>query len=118
MLSSNKSVNVTRKEFYGALTVVWLYIMLVVGDLMRLESRWSTGILWCASILTFLLYSLATFRAGGAGAAAERPPLSDPVKEIARDPDRKIEAIKLYREETGAGLRESKEAVEAYIEGL
>jgi ribosomal protein L7/L12 len=31
---------------------------------------------------------------------------------------REIEAIKLYREETGAGLLECKEAVEAYIEGL
>ncbi|MSU78705.1 MAG: hypothetical protein EXS16_11510 [Gemmataceae bacterium] len=42
-------------------------------------------------------------------------PLSDHVKEIARDPARKIEAIKAYREETGAGLAEAKDAVEAYI---
>jgi ribosomal protein L7/L12 len=28
---------------------------------------------------------------------------------------RKIEAIKVYREETGVGLTEAKEAVEAYI---
>lgn len=43
-----------------------------------------------------------------------RPPLSDRVKELARDPARKIEAIKVYREETGAGLAEAKEAVEAF----
>ena len=42
-------------------------------------------------------------------------PPSDRVKEIARDPNRKIEAIKVYREETGAGLAEAKEAVEAFI---
>jgi hypothetical protein len=42
-------------------------------------------------------------------------PLSDRVKELARDPARKIEAIKVYREETGAGLAEAKAAVEAYI---
>jgi hypothetical protein len=42
-------------------------------------------------------------------------PLSDRVKELADDPSRKIEAIRLYREETGAGLAEAKEAVEAYI---
>ena len=30
---------------------------------------------------------------------------------------RKIEAIKLYREHTGAGLAEAKDAVEALIEG-
>ena len=42
-------------------------------------------------------------------------PLSDRVKEIARDPARKIEAIKVYREETGVGLAEAKQAVEEYI---
>jgi ribosomal protein L7/L12 len=32
-------------------------------------------------------------------------------------PDRKIAAIKAYREQTGAGLAEAKRAVEEYIEG-
>jgi ribosomal protein L7/L12 len=41
-------------------------------------------------------------------------PLSDRVKQLASDPSRKIEAVKAYREETGAGLAEAKEAVEAY----
>jgi ribosomal protein L7/L12 len=44
--------------------------------------------------------------------------LSERVKDLARDPARKIEAIKTYREETGAGLAEAKTAVEAYIHGL
>jgi ribosomal protein L7/L12 len=44
--------------------------------------------------------------------------LSDRVKELARDPARKIEAIKIYREETGVGLAEAKEAVEAYQRSL
>lgn len=44
--------------------------------------------------------------------------LSDRVKELARDPNRKIEAIKVYREETGAGLAEAKETVEAFIDSL
>ncbi len=44
-------------------------------------------------------------------------PLSERVKQLAGDPARKIEAIKVYREETGAGLAEAKEAVEAYIHG-
>jgi ribosomal protein L7/L12 len=42
------------------------------------------------------------------------PEVSDRVKELAADPARKIEAIKLLREETGAGLAEAKDAVEAY----
>jgi hypothetical protein len=43
-------------------------------------------------------------------------PLSDRVKQLAADPARKIEAIKVYREETGAGLAEAKEAVESFID--
>jgi ribosomal protein L7/L12 len=41
--------------------------------------------------------------------------LSAAVQELARHPHCKIQAIKLYREETGAGLKEAKDAVEAYI---
>jgi hypothetical protein len=44
--------------------------------------------------------------------------LSDRVKELARDPNRKIEAVKFYREETGAGLAEAKGAVEAFVHSL
>lgn len=43
--------------------------------------------------------------------------LSERVMELARDPAKKIEAIKAYREETGAGLAEAKEAVEAFMDG-
>jgi hypothetical protein len=41
--------------------------------------------------------------------------LSDRVKQLAADSSRKIEAIKVYREETGAGLAEAEEAVESFI---
>jgi ribosomal protein L7/L12 len=44
--------------------------------------------------------------------------LSDRVKNLARDPRRKIEAIKVYREETGTSLVEAKEAVETFINSL
>ena len=40
---------------------------------------------------------------------------SDRVKQLASDPARKIEAIKVYSEETGTGLAEAKEAVESFI---
>jgi ribosomal protein L7/L12 len=41
--------------------------------------------------------------------------LSPEVRALADDPARKIEAIKVYREQTGAGLKDAKDAVEAYI---
>ncbi len=43
--------------------------------------------------------------------------LSDEVRALADDPAKKIQAIKLYREQTGAGLKEAKDAVEAYLAG-
>ncbi len=46
---------------------------------------------------------------------AARLNLSDRVKDIAADPGRKIEAIWAYREETGCGLAEAKDAVELYL---
>jgi ribosomal protein L7/L12 len=46
----------------------------------------------------------------------EACPLSPEVQELARHPSRKIEAIKLHREQTGVGLKEAKDAVESFIE--
>jgi ribosomal protein L7/L12 len=43
--------------------------------------------------------------------------LSPEVKALADDPSTKIRAIALHREQTGAGLKEAKDAVEAYIAG-
>jgi ribosomal protein L7/L12 len=51
--------------------------------------------------------------ASATGASFE-PTLSQHVKDIARDPGGKISAIKAYREETGAGLKDAKDAVEAW----
>jgi hypothetical protein len=43
--------------------------------------------------------------------------LSADVRALADDPAKKIAAIKLHREQTGAGLKEAKDAVEAYLAG-
>jgi ribosomal protein L7/L12 len=47
--------------------------------------------------------------------ATSLPALSQRVQDIARDPARKIAAIKAYREETGLGLKEAKDAVESFL---
>jgi ribosomal protein L7/L12 len=41
--------------------------------------------------------------------------LSAEVRQLANDPAQKISAIKLHRQQTGIGLKEAKDAVEAYI---
>ena len=40
------------------------------------------------------------------------PEPSDEVRALAADPNKKVAAIKAYREQTGLGLREAKEVVE------
>jgi hypothetical protein len=45
------------------------------------------------------------------------PPPKPAWQELADDPARTIEAIKVYREETGVRLAEAKKAVEEYIAG-
>ena len=117
---ADRSAHVTRREFYSAMLVVWLYIMLVIGDLLRFESRWTMQILFFASLLTMFFYALMILRLNRTSGLDRRKgvPPSDRVKEIARDPARKIEAIKVYREETGAGLAEAKDMVESYINSL
>ena len=44
--------------------------------------------------------------------ADANPAITDDVKVLARTPGSKIAAIKLYRQQTGAGLKEAKDAVE------
>ncbi|HEV7129078.1 MAG TPA: hypothetical protein VGN32_16730 [Ktedonobacterales bacterium] len=50
------------------------------------------------------------------GIAEPPEPLADPIRDLAHS-GHKIEAIKLYHERHGVGLREAKEAVEAITEG-
>jgi len=72
MVDGDNSPHVTRREFYGALVVVWLYIMLVLGDLLRVEQRWTTGLLWAASLFMVVGYVGCPGRvAHRAGRAAE-----------------------------------------------
>jgi hypothetical protein len=58
MIDRGSTAPVTRQEFYGALVVVWLYIMLVIGDLLRIEWRWSTAILWVAALGMMVVVTL------------------------------------------------------------
>ena len=61
------------------------------------------------------LCSTAPAKRPSPDASSESPELSERVKAIADDPDRFIEAIKAYREESGVGLADAKIAIEEYI---
>jgi len=47
-----------------------------------------------------------------------RASISEEVQRLARDPAQKIEAIKLYREQTGLGLAEAKADIENFIKTI
>jgi ribosomal protein L7/L12 len=115
MSKIDKPVFITRREFYSALVVLWLFIMLVLGVLMRLDSQWTTVVLFLAAMAIALGYIVQASRATPARGAGSKAALSERVKEIASDPSRKIEAIQAYREETGASLAAAKEEVDAFI---
>ena len=115
MANGDKSLNVSRREFYGALGMVWLFIAIILGDLARTEERWTMTILSLSSLGMAICYIVESRRAMPSRGTAAKALMSDRVKQLAVDPSQKIEAIKVYREETGASLAEAKEAVEEFI---
>jgi hypothetical protein len=113
MAIRNKPIYVTRRELYSALGFVWFYIFMIL--LLPGEPQWGTFILALGPLLMViacLVQSIRSFQAPSASSEAE---LSERVKAIASDPSRKIEAIKAYRDVTGASLADAKAAVEAFI---
>jgi ribosomal protein L7/L12 len=65
-------------------------------------------------ILLHLRVNRLELQSGNSSQAISFDPMavSDRVRELAKDSSRKIEAIKVLREETGLGLAESKRVVE------
>jgi ribosomal protein L7/L12 len=82
-----------------AFLIVWVVMMLVVQS--RSETRLRNLELRLARLLQHVGFD-----------ADAKLPASEEVKALARTPGRKIAAIKAYREQTGAGLKEAKEEVE------
>jgi ribosomal protein L7/L12 len=66
----------------------------------------------CGAALTTIAESRDDDNPESASAASNHPPFDERIRQLLID-GQKIEAVKVYREETGAGLREAKEAVEA-----
>ncbi len=116
MLPEPADAPLTRAEFHRTLVPVWFFLAaLTAAPLLRPMAEWTQFLPAAIALLAGLLSAAAA--GGGRGQAgwdAANPPAepSEQVRQIARDPSRKIEAIKLYRDETGAGLAVAKRAVE------
>jgi hypothetical protein len=99
---------VSPNKDYGVATDLWVYLALLAClELVQMQLR--------AAQKTSPSPSPPT---DGSSQGPTGPGgLSEEVKTLANDPNKKIQAIALYREQTGAGLKEAKDAVEAYIAG-
>jgi hypothetical protein len=62
LMADDSSTFVTRRELYSSLSLVWLYILLVLGDLLRIDWRWSTGILWGAALFMSLFFTFSAWK--------------------------------------------------------
>jgi hypothetical protein len=109
-----------------ALAVTFLLLPFgIVLILFLIDSAWDAmGEMW--ALWTGDFRGLAGFALGwltGSSTLAWRyrkaprlqgPPLSDEVKDLARDPDRLLDAVRQYRQETGAGLAVAMDALEQF----
>jgi len=61
MTNGDKPVYITRGEFYSAITLIWVYIMLVTGFLLP-KWQWPMGLLCMGSFVMVVGYSVKTLR--------------------------------------------------------
>ena len=87
---------------------VWVLVACFIGQWLSLER--SRGQL--EKRVLDLEIRLHKLQAHVGLAVDAHPPITDDVKVLAQTPGSKIAAIKSYRQQTGAGLKEAKEAVE------
>lgn len=81
MTDDNRTLCGLRKEMYSAQVFIWVYIMLVLGELCRQhEDRWTLWVLLAGSLFMVIGYSLGTYRqkrevlADRAGKESAAPP--------------------------------------------
>ena len=62
MSNSDQGPNVTRREFSSALSLVWLFLMFAMGARIRAEPGWPSGLLFVATFVGWLGYTIASIR--------------------------------------------------------
>ena len=73
MAGDNKPAPVTRREFYAALGMLWLFIFFAFGDLARIEGNWTTMLGALVAVAASVGYSVSSMRAGPSGASNNNP---------------------------------------------
>jgi hypothetical protein len=79
MPTGDAATHVTYGEFYRALYLIWLFVLLVLADLLRIEWSWSTAILGAISFLIMVAYFIRwTFFSGGRSQEQDRKRIITP----------------------------------------
>jgi hypothetical protein len=65
MTDSNANPPVTRKEFYVALAMIWLYIAIVIGQFLNEDAKWTLYVLFVAALISTFTFSIAGIRIVG-----------------------------------------------------
>lgn len=94
--------------------VMGMMVMFCLGILANIATRINN--LLRQSVILQRKIDLALKHLGIEDVAPQISGLSAKVQEIASDPAQKIEAIKVHREETGASLKDAKDAVEMWMQ--
>jgi cytochrome c-type biogenesis protein CcmH/NrfF len=63
MKNGDKSIYVTRAEFYGAMIIIWTYLMIVFSNLLEPITRRASWLLWGASFVMMVGYIVLAVRA-------------------------------------------------------
>src|SRR5262249_4826860 len=85
MREGDQSLFVTRREFTGELTIIWVYMCLLVGEQFQVAGRWTTGILWIATLGMLIRYTWLSSRPRAKGGSKGEPTETD--KRAANQPD-------------------------------
>jgi hypothetical protein len=65
MADDSSNPPVTRKEFYVALAMIWLYIAIVIGQFLKDDAKWSLYVLFAAALIMTFTFSIAGIRIVG-----------------------------------------------------
>jgi hypothetical protein len=73
MADDSTNPPVTRKEFYVALAMIWLYIAIVIGQFLNDDAKWSLYVLFAAALIMTFTFSIAGIRIVGKSKKTDKP---------------------------------------------
>jgi len=73
MADDSTNPPVTRKEFYIALAMIWIFMAIVIGQLLKSDAQWSLYVLFAAALILTFTFSIAGIRIVGKSKRTDMP---------------------------------------------